>query len=106
MKESLSTKEQNEQKKEDLTLKDDKRSERLIYLGPNLPGGKLSKYAIYKGGLPTHLNDVYEACPAIKKLFVEPSIMAKKEQAINQKGTPESVFFSQVLDYSKKGGGQ
>ena len=100
MKESLSTKEQNEQKKEDLTPKDDKRSERLIYLGPNLPGG------IYKGGLPTHLNDVYEACPAIKKLFVEPSIMAKKEQAIQQKGTPESVFFSQVLDYSKKGGGQ
>jgi hypothetical protein len=82
------------------------RPERLIYIGPNLPGGKLSKYAIYKGGLPTHLNDVYEACPAIKKLFVEPSSMAKKEQAIQQKGTPESVFYSQVLDYSKKGGGQ
>ena len=101
MKESLL---KNEKQVDAQTPKVDERPERLIYIGPNLPGGKLSKYAIYKGGIPTHLNDVYEACPAIKKLFVAPSIMAKKEQAINQKGTPESVFFNQVLDYIKKGG--
>ncbi|MDD4599623.1 hypothetical protein SDC9_04141 [bioreactor metagenome] len=71
--------------------------ERLIYCGPNIPGGILQRYAVYKGGLPAHLKDVFEKCPAIKLLFVPVVDLAKTEQVISTKGTPENTWYQEVL---------
>ena len=39
--------------------------ERLIYVGPSYKNGKLLKYQVFIGGLPTHVDDVFEKCPQI-----------------------------------------
>ena len=74
--------------------------ERLIYCGPNIPGGGLQRYATYKGGLPIHMEEIFTKCPAIKSLFVPVGDLAKTEQAIATKGTPENILYQQA----QKGG--
>ncbi len=77
--------------------------ERLIYCGPNIPGGALQRYTVFKGGLPTHLGDLYEQCPPIKSLFVPVQELARVEQAIATKGTPEQVCFQEVVNTLRGG---
>ncbi|WP_425057620.1 hypothetical protein SCACP_21370 [Sporomusa carbonis] len=78
--------------------------ERLIYCGPNIPGGILQRYTVFKGGLPEHLGSLFEKCPAVKTLFVPVTDLARSEQAIATKGTPENINFNQVLEFTMKGG--
>lgn len=78
--------------------------ERLIYCGPNIPGGVLQRYTVYKGGLPAHLGDLFAKCPAIKRLFVPVTDLAQAESAIATKGTPENAYFNEVLQFISKGG--
>ncbi|ABO49745.1 hypothetical protein Dred_1211 [Desulforamulus reducens MI-1] len=76
----------------------------LIYCGPNLAKGALAQYAIFKGGFPKHLDQHFEKCPAIKRLFVEPVKLDSTVVAINKPGTPQSVWFKQISDYVRGGG--
>jgi hypothetical protein len=78
--------------------------ERLIYCGPNLPGGALQRYTVFKGGLPVHLSTLFDKCPAIKLLFVPVTDLARTEKAIATKGTPENALFNEVLQFISKGG--
>lgn len=78
--------------------------ERLIYCGPNIPGSALQRYTVYKGGLPVHLGDLFAKCPAIKRLFVPVTDLARVEKAIATKGTPENAFFNEALQFISKGG--
>ncbi|HOV79366.1 MAG TPA: hypothetical protein PK728_04610 [Bacillota bacterium] len=78
--------------------------ERLIYCGPNIPGGALQRYTVFKGGLPAHLTGLFEKCPAVKTLFVPPVDLARVDRAIGTKGTPEHSAFQEVLQYIMKGG--
>ncbi|GAV24806.1 hypothetical protein ciss_07390 [Carboxydothermus islandicus] len=80
------------------------KSERLIYCGPNIPGGILQRYTVYKGGLPSHLGELFEKCPAVKRLFVSVEDLARVETAIATKGTPEHSAFQEVLQFTMKGG--
>lgn len=81
-----------------------KEPERLIYCGPNIPGGVLQRYTVYKGGLPEYLSALFDKCPAIKSLFVPVADLARAERAIATKGTPENAFFNEVLQFVQKGG--
>jgi hypothetical protein len=81
-----------------------KEPERLIYCGPNIPGGVLQRYTVYKGGLPAHLGDLFAKCPAIKRLFVPVTELARIEKAIANRGTPENAFFNEALQFILKGG--
>ena len=36
------------------------KAERFIYVGPSYKNGKLLKYQVFIGGLPTHIDDVFE----------------------------------------------
>lgn len=81
-----------------------KYAERLIYCGPNLPGGALQRYTVFKGGFPVHLGDLFEKCPAIKNLFVPVRELAATEKAISTKGTPQNAFYQQVVKFIEKGG--
>lgn len=80
------------------------KQEQIIYCGPNIHGGILQRYTIFKGGLPTHLEDLFKKCPAIKSLFVPVTELARTEKAIATKGTPENALFNEVLKFISKGG--
>jgi len=77
----------------------------LIYCGPNLPKGVLLRFTIFReGAMPEYFKKHIESCPAIGRLCVPVADMAKTLQAIEQKGTAESVWFGQVQEYMKGGG--
>lgn len=72
--------------------------ERLIYLGPNLIQYGLTRYAVYKGGLPMQqMAEAFHCWPLIKCLFVPPKQLVKAEQAIQTPGTPQNEAFKQVM---------
>jgi hypothetical protein len=75
----------------------------LIYCGPNLPRGILSRFTVYKGGIPKHLDQHIEKCPAIRRLFVAPEKLNSTIQNINKAGTPESVWAGEILAYIQRG---
>ena len=66
---------------------------RLIYVGPPHKGGKLLKYQVFIGGLPTHIDDVFEKCPQIKNLFVPIAELAAAEKDIAKAGTPMHKYY-------------
>jgi hypothetical protein len=78
--------------------------ERLIYCGPSLPGGLLQQYAVYKGGIPGHLNEIISKCPGIKSLFVSPAKLQQVLLAINSPGSLESLRYKEILEFIQKGG--
>lgn len=66
---------------------------RLIYVGPPHKGGNLLKYQVFIGGLPTHIDDVFEKCPQIKNLFVPIAELAAAEKDIAKAGTPMHKYY-------------
>jgi hypothetical protein len=75
----------------------------LIYCGPTLPKGILSHFAVYRGGLPGHLDRHLSDCPAIVRLFVPVDRLNETMKAIEKQGSAENVWFKQVLEYFKGG---
>ena len=51
--------------------------ERLIYVGPSYKNGKLLKYQVFIGGLPTHIDDVF-GTPMNK--YYQAAVLAEKEE--------------------------
>ncbi|BBB91053.1 MAG TPA: hypothetical protein PKA28_10820 [Methylomusa anaerophila] len=86
------------------TSPDGNKPEQLIYIGPNIPGGALHRYQVYKGGIPEHLTNTIEKCPAIRGLFVPVEQFATAEQALSSVGSAEHTLFQAIVDYLKKGG--
>lgn len=76
--------------------------ERLIYLGPNLGGGALQRYTVFKGGLPQHLPELFAMYPLLTALFAPPEKLAQTERAIAQKGTPQHAAYQQIVRGGKK----
>lgn len=59
--------------------------------------------AVYKNGLPEHLNKLFEACPEIRELFVPVSELSKTQAAVKQ---PGSIFYRNyqiVKSFIRKG---
>lgn len=77
---------------------------RLIYCGPNIPGGALQRYTVFKGGIPKHLASILDKYPAAVKLFVPVADLARVDWAVATKGTPEHSAYMEVLQYTMKGG--
>jgi len=75
----------------------------LIYCGPTLPKGLLLQYTTYRGGLSKHLEPHIKNCPAIRRLFVAPTNLNSAIRAIQIAGTPESVWYKQISEYTKGG---
>lgn len=71
--------------------------ERLIYVGPSYKNGKLLKYQVFIGGLPMHIDDVFEACPQIKKLFVPVKDLVQAEKDIATAGTPMHKYYQAAV---------
>lgn len=82
---------------------DPEQSDSLIYCGPNLPRGALNQFSVYQGGYPEHLEKQYDACPAIKRLFVSVEQLAETQLKIAQAGTPENIWYKEVQAFIQGG---
>ncbi|MEK3947341.1 hypothetical protein MHB46_02470 [Paenibacillus sp. FSL H7-0703] len=78
--------------------------EQLIYIGPNLPGGRLAKYFISLGGFPAYLSDISDKVPAITELFVPVTDLSAAKVAMEQPGTTHNIAYAAVVDAIQKGG--
>lgn len=72
--------------------------QRLIYVGPTLKGYRLIKYQVFIGGYPKHIDDVFEACPQIKKLFVPVKDLVQAEKDIAMAGTPLNKYYKLAME--------
>lgn len=72
-----------------------------VYIGPTIPKTNLFQYTILTKGLPNDAQKHAEACPAIGKLVVPYAELAEARQTLEKAGTPENMFYEQVLDYLK-----
>ena len=79
---------------------------KFIYCGPNIPGGILMQYSIFKGGIPKHLDGLISKCPAIKSLFVPVDKFNIMKNSIAKAGTKENLLFNEVKECVLKGGGK
>lgn len=61
----------------------------MIYVGPNLPGGKLSAYTVFRGGIPAHVSALADKMPDIHLLIVPIEQFAEAQQKARTQGTLE-----------------
>jgi hypothetical protein len=73
-----------------------------IYLGPNLPNGRLAHATVFRDGIPAHLNDLLESYPEVGTLIIPVSEMAATQSRIGRSGTPEYQAYQTLLE-SRKG---
>ena len=78
--------------------------EQLIYIGPNVPGGMLQRYQVFRGGRPEHLKDLFEKCPTLQGLFVQVTDLAVAEKALGEAGTVENTLYREAAKFFAKGG--
>lgn len=72
--------------------------EQLIYIGPNLPGGRLSRFTVFRGGIPLYLKDLL---PKISKLIVPVAALSEALARVEKAGTAEYQAY-QALITSRK----
>lgn len=68
-----------------------------IYLGPNLPGGRLLQSTVFRGGIPVYLQPLLVEQPDVAALIVPVDEMAGAQARIVQTGTPEYVAYQSIL---------
>lgn len=70
--------------------------EQLIYIGPNLSGGRLSQNTVFRGGTPAYMQDLLEQHPSIKDLIVPVAETAAAHAKTQLSGTPEYIAFQNL----------
>jgi len=78
----------------------------FMYLGPNIPGGRLFSGSVIRGGSPAdiaHLQDVLEKLPEVKGLFVEVVKVPKFKAEVVTQGTEAHRLYTVAVSQLKKG---
>lgn len=75
-----------------------KKTDKLIYIGPNLSRGRLLQYQVFIGGLPEHLDAEFAAMPALKRLFVPVAELNAAMAQTKQPGTPLYKYYKEALE--------
>lgn len=78
------------------------KTKQLIYCGPSL-GLKVTKNAVYIGGIPKSIDKEISECKEIEKLFVPIEQYIETKQKINEIGTVENLLYRAVESYLKEG---
>ncbi|OKP97782.1 hypothetical protein [Paenibacillus sp. P46E] len=82
---------------EEATTEDVKRIAPLIYVGPNLPGGRLLQSTVFRGGIPVYLQPLLKEQPYVSALIVPVDEMSGVQEKIVQTGTAEFVAYQAIL---------
>lgn len=104
--EEVVVEQEKQEQKEEVVVEQEKsdHQEVLIYVGPSLPGGLLTKYTTFSNGIPDHLKSHFEKCPAFKKLFIPVSQLPAVESRLNDPTSAESVFYRKTVEhFTRKG---
>lgn len=81
------------------------RGEASIYIGPSLPGGRLPRYTVFKGGaLPAHVAALADEHKSIKRLIVPVSQLAEAERRLADRSSIEAADFAAAAKVLSKGG--
>jgi hypothetical protein len=75
-----------------------------IYLGPNLPGGRLLQSTVFSEEIPFHLKALLDEQPDVATLIVPIDEMADVQVRIIQKGTPDHGAYQAILRGGVVGG--
>ncbi len=73
----------------------------LIYVGPNIPREGLNRFRVYQGGIPARYDELFTACPAIKKLFVDVEKLSETINLIDKTGSAYHTWYAEALNYIK-----
>ena len=77
-------------------------SEPEIYTGPNILAFALTKYQVFRGGLPQYVKRAIEKIPEIQTLIVPVSELEAMRQKISRPGTNEARLFYGVQQDAEK----
>ena len=64
----------------------------VIYIGPNLPGGTMSAYTVYKNGLPTYVEQLKTETPEIARLIVPVKDLSPARKRLARHGAEASAY--------------
>lgn len=81
----------------------DENKETLIYCGPPVRKVGLQQFAVFRDGLPEHIEKFAEENPVIKALFVKPGDFARVRHNIKTAGTREHQLYLKVLEFAEGG---
>ena len=71
----------------------------FMYLGPNIPGGRLFSGNLFKCDSPddiTHLEDLFEKLPEVKRLLIEVKQVPDFKRQLLTQGTQASGLYQQA----------
>lgn len=80
------------------------KKESLIYVGPTLPSGQLSRYTVLKDGVkPFWVEELLQECKALKFLFVPVSKLGDTQKRLSDSSSIESSKWAEVRKHFSKG---
>jgi hypothetical protein len=63
--------------------------EQLVYVGPNIRGGRMAQYTVFRGGLPAYIEALLDEQPHIRNLIVPIAQLAEAQRRSVTPGTIE-----------------
>ena len=73
----------------------------MIYVGPNIPGGALQRFQVFRGGLPPYVEKVVASVPEAGALIVPVAELETMRRKIETPGTNEARLFHAVQEAAK-----
>jgi len=72
--------------------------QQLIYVGPNLPGGRLSRFRVFREGIPPYLDDIIQDNPDLERLIVPLDIFPDVVKRVETPGTIEHAAATKLME--------
>lgn len=76
------------------------RPQPIVYCGPSL-FNILPQFTVFNNGIPQHLKEHIEKCPAIQELIVPVSELQACRKSIEKQGSKENTMYSQIVEYAR-----
>lgn len=72
-----------------------------IYMGPSIRGTILERYKVFRGELPSSIEEIAKKVPAIKRLIVNVNELASVEQKLADKTSVQYRAYADVINFIK-----
>lgn len=75
---------------------------KVVYVGPTIKRGLLSRYAVFcDGQYPKAIQELREKSPAVRGLFVPVSMLSSARQRVRTKGDILNIYITRLRDELK-----
>jgi hypothetical protein len=72
----------------------------VVYIGPNLPGGQLSAFTVFRNGLPAHVAEIEKQHPEISRLIVPVRELPAARQKLHRHGAEALAYKAVAQKYN------